>query len=142
MYNQLFKYLSENSIIYEKQIGFQTSHSIEHAIPLLVNQLYHSLDESKFMLGIFIDLSKAFNTVNYKILTKKLEFNGIKGCNLRWFEGYLSNRKQFITYGNKQTNIEITTCRVPQDSILGPLLFLICKPNNVYSRRYKPFLFS
>ena len=142
MYNRLFKYLSENSIIYEKQIGFQTSHSIEHAILLLVNQLYHSFDESKFMLGIFIDLSKAFDTVNYKIVTKKLEFNGIKSCNLRWFEGYLSNRKQFITYGNKQTNIEITTCRVPQDSILGPLLFLICKPNNVYSRRYKPFLFS
>ena len=125
MYNQLFKYLSENSIIYEKQIGFQTSHSIEHAILLLVNQLYQLFDESKFTLGIFIDLSKAFDTVDHKILTKKLELYGIKGCNLGWFESYLSNRKQFITYGDKQTNIETTTCGVPQDSILGPLLFLI-----------------
>ena len=96
MYNRLFKYLSENSILYEKQFGFQTSHSTEHAILLLVNQLYQSFDESKFTLGIFIDLSKAFDTVHHRILTKKLELFGIKGCNLRWFESYLSNRKQLF----------------------------------------------
>ena len=56
---------------------------------------------------------------------KNLELYGIKGCNLRWFESYLSNRKQFITYGDKQTNIETITCGVPQGSILGSLLFLI-----------------
>ena len=99
MYNRLFKYLSENSILYKKQFGFQKSHSTEHVILLLVNQLYQSFDESKFTLGIFIDLSKAFDTVDPKILTKKLELYGIKDCNLRWFESYLSNRKQFI---NKQ----------------------------------------
>ena len=125
MYNRLFKHLSENRILYEKQFGFQTSHSTEHAILLLVNQLYQSFDESKFTLGIFIDLSKAFDTVDYKILTKKLELNGIKDCNLRWFESYLSKRKKFIKYGGKQTNIETITCGVPQGSILGPLLFLI-----------------
>ena len=106
MYNRLFKYLSENSTFYEKQFGFQTSHSTEHVILLLVNQLYKSFDESKFTLGIFIDLSKAFETVDHKILTKKLELHGIKDCNLRWFGSYLSNRKQFITYGDKQANIE------------------------------------
>ena len=58
MYNRLFKYLSENSILYEKQFGFQTSHSTEHALLLLVNQLYQSFHGSKFTLGIFIDLSK------------------------------------------------------------------------------------
>ena len=125
MYNRLFKHLSENRIFYEKQFGFQTSHSTEHAILLLVNQLYQSFDESKFTLGIFIDLSKAFDTVDYKILTKKLELNGIKDFNLRWFESYLSKRKKFIKYGGKQTNIETITCGVPQGSILGPLLFLI-----------------
>ena len=125
MNNRLFKYLSENSILYEKQFGFQTSHSTEHAILLLVNQLYQSFDENKFTLGISIDLSKAFDTVDHKILTKKLELYGIKCCNLEWFESYLSNRKQFITYGDKQTNIETITCGVPQGSILGPLLFLI-----------------
>ena len=78
MYNRLFKYLSENSNLYEKQFGFQTSHSTEHAILLLVNQLRQSFDENKFTLGIFIDLSKAFDTVDYKILTKKLELYGVK----------------------------------------------------------------
>ena len=63
--------------------------------------------------------------MDHRILTKKVELYGIKGCNLRWFESYLSNRKQFITYGDKQTNIESITCGVPQGSILGPLLFLI-----------------
>ena len=121
MYNRLFKYLSENSMLYKKQFGFQTSHSTEHAILLLVNQLYQSFDESKFTLGIFIDLSKAFDTVDHK----KFELYGIKDCNLRWFESYLSNRKQFITYGDKQTNIETISCGVPQGSILGPFLFLI-----------------
>ena len=95
MYNRLFKYLSENSILYEKQFGFQTSHSTEHAILLLVNQLYQSFDESKFTLGIFIDLSKAFDTVDHKILRKKLELYRIKVWKVRWFESYSSNRKQF-----------------------------------------------
>ena len=125
MYIRLFKYLSENSILYEKQIGFQTYHSTEHAILLFVNQLYQSFDESRFTLGIFIDLSKALDTVDHKILTKYIELYGIKGYNLRWFKSYLSNRKQFMTYGDKQTNIETITCRIPQESILGPLLLLI-----------------
>ena len=93
IYNRLFKYLSENSILCKKQFGFQTSHSTEHAILLLVNQLYQSFDESKLTLGIFIYLSKAFDTVDHKILTKKFELYGIKDCNLRCFESYLSNRK-------------------------------------------------
>ena len=71
MYNRLFKYLSENSILYEKQFGFQTFRSTEHAILLIVNQLYQSFDESKFTLGIFIDLSKALDTVDHKLVTKK-----------------------------------------------------------------------
>ena len=79
MYNHPFKYLSENSILHEKQFGFQTSPSTEHAILLLVNQLHQSFDESKFTLRIFTDLSKAFDIVDHKILTKQLELYGIKG---------------------------------------------------------------
>ena len=63
--------------------------------------------------------------MDHKILTKKLELYGIKSCNLRWFESYLSKRKQFTTYGDKQTNIETITCQVSKGSISGPSLFLI-----------------
>ena len=63
--------------------------------------------------------------MDHKILTKKVELYGIKDCNLRWFESYLSNKEQFITYSDKQTNIETIIFGVPQGSILGPLLFLI-----------------
>ena len=110
MCNHLFKYLSENSILYEKRFGFQTSHSTEHAILVLVNQLYQSFDANKFTLRNFIDLSKVFDTVDQKIHTKKLKLYGIKGQNLRWFECYLSNTKQLISYGgNKQKNMETIT---------------------------------
>ena len=74
MYHQLFKYVSENSILYEQQFGFQTSNSIEYAILLLVNQLYQSFNKSKFTLGILIDLSKTFDTVDRKTLIKSLSY--------------------------------------------------------------------
>ena len=81
----------------------------------------------KYTLGIFIDLKKAFDTVDHAILIKKLKHYGIKGNNLRWFESYLENRKQYITYETtKLTTFENMTCGVPQVSILGPLLFLLC----------------
>ena len=72
MYNRLSKHFSEKSILYENQFIFQTSHSTEHGLLLRVNQLYQSLNESKYTLGIFIDLSKTFVSVNHEILTKKL----------------------------------------------------------------------
>ena len=92
---------------------------------LQINFINRSMKASSRQDFFLIDLSKPFDTVDHKILTKKLELYGIKGCNLRCFKSYLSNRKQFITYGDKQTNIESVTCRVPQGSSLGPFLFLI-----------------
>ena len=91
----------------------------------LISQILQAFKENNHTIGIFIDLSKAFDTVNHHLLLQKLELYGIKYNNLKWFQSYLSNRKQFIKFNNKNTNLEIIRCGIPQGSILGPLLFLI-----------------
>ena len=125
MYNRLFKYLTTNEILYKKQFGFQEGHSTKHAIMQLIDNINNSFEKNHFALGVFIDLSKAFDTVDHYILITKLKQYGIQGNNMRWFESYLSNRKQYIAYNNKSTSFKDITCGVRQGSILGPLLFLI-----------------
>ena len=125
MYNRLFKYLTTNEILYKKQFGFQEGHSTEHAIMQLIDNTNSSFEKNHFTLGVFIGLSKTFNTIDHYILITKLKQYGIQGNNIRWFESYLSNRKQYIAYNNKSTSFKDITCGVPKGSILGPLLFLI-----------------
>jgi hypothetical protein len=84
-----------------------------------------SIDNNKFSLGIFFDLSKAFDTVDHKILLKKLEHYGIRGVVLNWFSDYLTNRSQCVCFNGSLSGSKRITCGVPQGSILGPLLFLI-----------------
>ena len=76
-------------------------------------------------ISVFLDLSKAFDTVNHNILLRKLEFYGICGIALQWFEHYLTGRKQYVMYNNAQSSMQYITCGVPQGSVLRPLLFLI-----------------
>ena len=91
----------------------------------LVDKIFDSFEKEQFTLGVFIDLSKAFDIVDHSILLKKLKFYGITDKNLAWFESYLSNRKQYIEIGeNSKTDLKYVTCGVPQGSILGRLLFL------------------
>ena len=77
------------------------------------------------MIGIFVDLSKAFDTLNHEILLSKLEYYGIRGIANDWFQSYLTNRKQFVIFDNILSNECLITTGVPQGSILGPLLFLL-----------------
>ena len=122
MYNRLYEYLT--NILYDKQFGFQKSTSTDHAIIQLIEQLCDSFNKNLFTVGVFIDLSKAFDTVKHNILLKKLNHYGIKGSKLKWFASYLSNRKQFISFNQmeKSSDLQIEY-GVPQGSILGPLLF-------------------
>ena len=125
MYNKLYSYLTENNILFNLQFGFRNKHSTEHAIIELVDNILNGFSEDKYTLGVFIDLSKAFDTVDHQILLAKLNMYGIQGKSLQWFESYLSERKQYIEIDRENTSYLDITCGVPQGSILGPLLFLI-----------------
>ena len=84
-----------------------------------------ALGMGKYVVGVFLDLKKAFDTVDHTILLRKLEQYGIRGKTLRWFESYLSNRSQYVEYNNPKSDTKITTHGVLQGSILGPLLVII-----------------
>ena len=96
LYKQLYDFLSNNNILFDNQFGFRKNRSTTLALIQITERIRESIDNKKFGCGIYIDLSKAFDTVNHDILLKKLEHYGVRDTSLLWFKSYLKNRKQYV----------------------------------------------
>ena len=125
IYNQIYEYFTQFNLFYGSQYGFRSKHSTEFASLELVERIIEEMDQNKYPISVFMDLSKAFDTLDHQILIDKLNHYGFRGKALELLKSYLSGRKQFVEYNNTASDFKSITCGVPQGSILGPLLFII-----------------
>ena len=125
MYKRFYSFLTLHNSIYINQNGFRKNHSTIHGLITLTNDIRNTLDNNNITCGIFIDLKKAFDTVDHVILLKEFSYYGIRGLANDWFKSYLNNRHQFVSMNGYDSSKLIIKHGVPQDSMLGPLLFLI-----------------
>ena len=125
MQNRLTSFIEHHEILYKFQFGFRSNHSTSHSLISLINNIASDIDRSHIAAGVFIDLSKAFDTLDHQILLSKLEYYGIRGVALQWIRSYLLNREQFVQFKDTCSSSYKIRCGVAQGSILGPLLFIL-----------------
>ena len=143
VFNQFYEYFISNKLLSNNQYGFRKLHSTEHAVLHFVDRIITELDKSNSPIAIFLDLSKAFDTLNYDILIQKLKYYGIADISLTWFRSYILNRNQFVTFKHCKSETLETKTGVPQGSILGPLLFIIYTNDIVnVSNYFEPIIYA
>ena len=122
---QLFSYFDCNKLFYNSQYGFRTGHSTELAVLEIIDRLVLEMDKGELPFNIYLDLSKAFDTLDHTILLQKLDYYGVKDLANNLFRSYLTDRTQFVEFKDIKSDILTLSTGVPQGSILGPLLFII-----------------
>lgn len=125
MHDQLFDYFTRNNLFFPSQYGFRKSHSTELASVELIDRVLEVMNQNGIPICIFMDLSKAFDTLNHCILLEKLKFYGLDETSRKLFSSYLSGRLQFVSIDGALSSFKPLSTGVPQGSILGPLLFLV-----------------
>ena len=112
-------------MLYEEQFGFRNNHSLAHALLEITEKIKQACDAGQFFCGVFLDLQKAFDTVNHTILLKKLAHYGTRGVANKWFQYFLEDRKQFSSVQGSKLAEKPIKYGVPQGALLGPLPFIL-----------------
>ena len=125
MHDQILNFILENNVLTKNQSAFRKLHSTITSLIGTTDYWYKNIDSKKLNLTIFLDLRKAFDTVDHEIMIKKLWKYGMRGNTGSWFQSYLDQRKQYCSGNGQRSMASEVTCGIPQGSCLGPLLFII-----------------